>query len=102
MAKGMLKNADTCMGEGNLICAERILDMLDSRKRFEKDLQKTKEAERRLEWFRKGYTKLAIARQYIASYRTTEAINILEELAKEYAKTPLADKAAGELRTFGR
>ncbi len=69
---------------------------------MKKTCRKTKEAKRRLEWFRKKYTKIAIARQFIASYRTTEAINILEELVKEYTKTPLADKAAGELRKLGR
>jgi hypothetical protein len=102
MGEDMLKVSADFMEDGEIDHAEKILEMLDSKKRFENDQQKAKAAKQRLEWFRAGYKKLAEANQYIASYKTSEAIVLLKELVKEYTKTALADKAAAALRKLGQ
>ena len=90
------------MEEGLIEHAESILAILDDKEKFKKHLDKTREAKKRLEWFRKGYAQLALARQCIDNYRTTEAIEILKALVDEYEETLLADKAAALLKTFGQ
>ena len=101
MAEDMHEVAGGLMEDGAVDSAERILDMRDSPERFAKYMDKTKDAQRRLEWFRRGYEKLATANNHIANYKTTEGIEILRELVKEYERTLLADKAAAILRTLG-
>lgn len=98
MAEDMLKVAAEMMEDGIIDNAEKILQMLESKRRFGKYLGRTAEAKKTLEWYKKGYDKLAAAQQCISSYKTADAIVLLREVVKEYAKTLLADKAAALLR----
>ena len=102
MADDMLKVAAEMMEDGIIDDAGKILEMLDSRKHFNKHLAKTAEGKRTLEWYRNGYAKFNKAQQSIASYRTAEAIAILKEIILEYEKTRLADKSAAILLTLGQ
>lgn len=102
MAEDMLKVSADFMEDGMINHADKIIRMLEDKKRFGKYMPRTSEAKKKLEWFRTGYNKLATAQQYISSYKTAEAIPLLREVVTEYAKTRLADKAAAVLRTLGQ
>lgn len=102
MAEDMLKMSADFMEDGLIEHADKILRMLDDKKRFDKYMVATKESRQKLEWFRKGYIKLSTAQQFINTYKTAEAIPLLKEIVSEYAKTRLADKAAAVLRTLGQ
>ena len=54
------------------------------------------------EWIKGGWDKFARARKLVDSHRLAEGLDLLENICKNYPRTPPADRSIVLLKQYGR